>query len=113
MSHPRKVVAPAKAGAQLLLCFLLSGCAALGSDRQLGQADFARVQVGMSRDDTLRVLGKPYDTWSFPRQQTAAWDYLHVDAWGYNALFSVIFGAEGKVTGTLVQRVNDGGDYGQ
>jgi outer membrane protein assembly factor BamE (lipoprotein component of BamABCDE complex) len=102
-----------KVGAQLLLCFLLAGCASLGPGRQLGERDFARVETGMSRDDMLRLLGKPYDTWTFPRQQTGAWDYLHVDAWGYSALFSVIFGAEGKVIGTHVQRVNDGGDYGQ
>jgi outer membrane protein assembly factor BamE (lipoprotein component of BamABCDE complex) len=99
--------------AALGFALCLGGCAVPGDGRQLGEPDFARVQVGMSRDDTLRLLGKPYDTWTFPRQQTGAWDYLHVDAWGYNALFSVIFGAEGKVTGTLVQRVNDGGDYGQ
>jgi outer membrane protein assembly factor BamE (lipoprotein component of BamABCDE complex) len=99
--------------AGIALALLLSGCAAMGDGRQLGQADFDRIRTGMTHDDTLRTLGKPWDTWRFPRLQTEAWDYLHTDAWGYTALFSVIFGAQGTVTGTLVQRYNDGGDYGQ
>jgi outer membrane protein assembly factor BamE (lipoprotein component of BamABCDE complex) len=91
---------------------LLAGCATLGGGRAPGAADFARVQPGMTRDDTLRALGKPVEAMKFARSATEAWDYEHQDAWGYLAVFSVIFGAEGTVVGTTSRRVNDGGDHG-
>ena len=97
----------------LVPCVLLAGCAALGDGRVLGAADFARVHPGMTRDDTLRTLGKPLESMKFPRSSTEAWDYPHQDAWGYIAVFSVIFGAEGTVVGTTSRRVNDGGDHGK
>ena len=96
----------------LALSVLLAGCAALGDGREPGAADFARVHTGMTRDDTLRTLGKPLETMKFPRSSTEAWDYRHQDAWGYFAVFSVIFGAEGTVVGTTSQRISDGGDHG-
>lgn len=96
----------------LVLSVLLAGCATLGDGRAPGAADFARVHPGMTRDDTLRTLGKPLESMRFRRSATEAWDYEHQDAWGYLAVFSVIFGAEGTVVGTTSRRINDGGDHG-
>ncbi len=44
----------------LVLSALLTGCATLGPAP--GAADFARVHPGMTRDDTLRTLGKPLES---------------------------------------------------
>lgn len=96
----------------LVFSVLLAGCATLGDGRPPGAADFARVHPGMTRDDTLRTLGKPLESMTFARSSTEAWDYEHQDAWGYLAVFSVIFGAEGTVVGTTSRRINDGGDHG-
>lgn len=97
----------------LVLCVLLAGCATVGQGRAPDAADFARVHPGMTRDDTLRTLGKPLESMKFARSSTEAWDYEHQDAWGYLAVFSVIFGAEGTVVGTTSRRINDGGDHGK
>jgi outer membrane protein assembly factor BamE (lipoprotein component of BamABCDE complex) len=90
---------------------LLAGCATLDSDRILTQPEFAQVRQGMSRDDTKRLLGSPYETMSFARSGTQSWDYRFQDAWGYTSLFSVVFGPQGTVVGTSTQRLNDGGDH--
>jgi outer membrane protein assembly factor BamE (lipoprotein component of BamABCDE complex) len=96
-----------------VLSVLLAGCATIGQGRAPGASDFARVHPGMTRDDTLRALGKPQESMRFARSSTEAWDYEHQDAWGYLAVFSVVFGAEGTVVGTTSRRVNDGGDHGK
>ena len=92
---------------------LLAGCAMLGDGRAPGEADFARVQLGMTRDETLRTLGKPIESMKFSRTATEAWDYQYQDTWGFMARFAVIFGAEGTVVGTTSWRINDGGDHGK
>ena len=97
----------------LALSALLAGCATLGDGRTPGEADFARVHLGMTRDETLRTLGKPMESMKFPRSATEAWDYQYQDTWGFIARFAVIFGAEGTVVGTTTWRVNDGGDHGK
>jgi outer membrane protein assembly factor BamE (lipoprotein component of BamABCDE complex) len=73
---------------------------------------FARVQLGMTKDDTLRILGKPYETMRFPMSGNEAWDYLYQDPWGYNASYGVTFGPDGHVASKISRRLNDGGDHG-
>jgi outer membrane protein assembly factor BamE (lipoprotein component of BamABCDE complex) len=90
---------------------LLAGCAALGDSRPHGGGEFLRVKQGMSQDETLRLLGQPFQTMRFPLSGQTSWDYRYYDAWGYLALFSVNFGPEGAVVGTMSQRLNDGGDH--
>ena len=92
----------------LAAALVLAGCTTLP---QPGAAEFGRVRPGMSRDEAQQVLGAPAEKMSFPRNGTESWDYRFVDTWGYTALFSVIFGADGRVTGTVTQRLNDGGDH--
>jgi len=98
--------------AGIAFVLLLAGCTAppAADTWRLKESDFSSVRQGMTRDDTLRILGKPYETWKFPRQGTEAWDYMHKDEWGYTAIFSVIFGADGTVISTLRQRPYDGGN---
>ena len=37
--------------------------------------------------------------------------YRYQDTWGYIVIFSVTFGADGRVVAKLSRRVNDGGDH--
>ena len=97
----------------LVLPLLLAACASMGDARVLAEPDFAQVRHGMTRDDARRLLGKPYESMRFPMSGSESWDYRYQDSFGYLSLFSVIFGAQGAVTGTMTQRLNDGGDYGK
>lgn len=73
---------------------------------------FNLVQIGMTRDDTLRLLGKPYEKMKFPMSGNEAWDYLYTDSWGYTASYGVTFGPDGHVASKISRRLNDGGDHG-
>ena len=73
---------------------------------------FALVQLGMTRDDTLRILGKPYEKMRFSLSGNEAWDYLYQDPWGYTAAYGVTFGPDGHVASKISRRLNDGGDHG-
>lgn len=97
----------------LVLSLLLSGCAALQGARPFDDADLARVRPGMSREETLQLFGAPAETMSFARTGTQSWDYLGQDSWGYMTQYSVIFGPQGTVVGTVTRRINDGGDHGK
>jgi outer membrane protein assembly factor BamE (lipoprotein component of BamABCDE complex) len=95
-----------------LIALLLGGCASLEGSRALSDRDTAQVRQGMTRADAERLLGKPVETMRFARTSTEAWDYQLQDTWGYLIVFSVIFGPEGTVVGTVSRRVNDGGGFG-
>ena len=95
----------------LAAALLLGGCASLGPPPP-SQADFDRVRVGMTHDETLRLLGKPTEKMKFSRNATESWDYEYWDTWGYLSAFSVIFGAQGTVVGKMTVRIRDGGDLG-
>ena len=86
---------------------LAGACAAL---QEPAVDDFARVSAGMTQQEALRVLGPPQETMRFDLSRTVSWDYRLMDAWGYLVMYSVIFDAQGKVTGIVTQRLNDGGD---
>jgi outer membrane protein assembly factor BamE (lipoprotein component of BamABCDE complex) len=89
---------------------LLAGCAAPGAVVTSERLD--RVRHGMTRDETLRLLGAPDETMRFAGTRTEAWDYRFMDPWGYFASFSVTFGPDGRVVSMLSNRLNDGGDHG-
>jgi outer membrane protein assembly factor BamE (lipoprotein component of BamABCDE complex) len=91
------------AGAALL------GSCAVGPPRSDDQ--FSHIQRGMTRDDVQRLIGPPDEAMSFPLSQTQAWDYPYHDTWGYYAIFSVTFAADGRVSSTFSRRI-DGSDHG-
>ena len=96
---------------------VLAGCAVSGgpsADRAALDDDrLGLVRYGMTRDDTLRLIGTPDEKMTFPMSGTEAWDYRYQDSWGYFAAFSVTFGPDGGVVGRISQRLNDGGDHGK
>ena len=94
----------------LLAAALLAGCA--GRCDVLTDERFERVQVGMTRDQAMRLVGAPSETMRFPGTRTESWDYDYQDAWGYLASYSLTFGPDGRIVAKLSRRLNDGGDHG-
>jgi len=111
---PSTPFAKALAAAALAGALLLAGCAsgpqqalyALRTDDQ-----FRQVQRGTASAEVQRIFGVPDETMKFPRTSTQAWDYYYQDDWGYRAIFSVTFDAEGRTVSTLSRRINVGGDH--
>ncbi len=98
--------------AALALAAVLAGCAGLpDAASQRSDELFARVGLGMGRDEVQRLLGPPDETMPFSLSGTVAWDYRYTDTWGYFAVFSVTFDAAWRVVSKLAWRTNDGGDF--
>jgi outer membrane protein assembly factor BamE (lipoprotein component of BamABCDE complex) len=99
----------------LAVAIALASCAnsaLVARNPPLTAEQLAQVQVGMTRDDTLRLLGKPYETMRFPMSGNEAWDYPYQDPWGYMASYGVTFGPDGHVVSKISRRLSDGGDHG-
>ena len=92
----------------LLLWIAVAACAGVVT---LRDEDFARVGVGMTRDEVQRLVGKPIETMPFPMSGNVSWDYYYHDTWGYLCRYSVTFGPQGLVVSKISQRLNDGGDH--
>lgn len=76
-----------------------------GVRQVLDDGTFSAVQPGMTREEVLRLIGPPGDTMAFTRSGHVAWDYRYTDTWGYEAIFSVTFGRDGRVVSKISQRV--------
>jgi len=96
----------------VMFALVLGGCASVRDWHTPTESQLAGVQVGMTRAETLALLGKPYETMRFPRSGTESLDYQYQDSWGYLTLYSVIVGPQGTVVGKTSRRLNDGGDHG-
>jgi outer membrane protein assembly factor BamE (lipoprotein component of BamABCDE complex) len=97
----------------LLIAWLaLAGCAAAPGDRFAQRTDdrFAKVQLGMTQEETLALLGRPDQTMPFPRSGQLAWSYIYQDQFGYLVEHSFTFGPDGRVVLRHIRRINDGGD---
>ena len=96
------------------LALVLAGCAGAPDGRQYDRTDdrFARVQVGMSHEEILALLGRPDQTMPFPRSGQEAWSYVYQDGFGYMVEHSITFGSDGRVASRISRRMNDGGGYG-
>ena len=90
---------------------LAAGCAAWTDRPPRTDQTFAQVQPGMTRDDVLRIAGKPDETMPFPLARQVAWSYIAYDTWGYMVEQSVTFDAEGRVVSKFARRINDGADH--
>jgi hypothetical protein len=71
----------------------------------LNDGTFNAIRPGLSEKDILRMIGPPSDTMHFSRSNTTAWDYRYVDTWGYVAIFSVTFDANGSVVSKFSRRI--------
>ena len=77
----------------------------VGVRQALDDGVFNGIRPGMTREEVLRLIGPPGDTMSFPRLGHVAWDYRYTDTWGYLAIFSVTFDAQGRVVSKISQRI--------
>jgi outer membrane protein assembly factor BamE (lipoprotein component of BamABCDE complex) len=66
---------------------------------------FNAVRPGLTRDDILRLIGPPGEEMTFARSGQTAWDYRYQDTWGYRAIFSVMFDANGIVVSKFARRI--------
>ena len=94
----------------LVLAAALAGCAMLPPDPPRSDEIFGGVRLGMSQQEVVRLIGRPDETMRFSRD-AVSWDYRYMDTWGYFAMFSVTFDAQGIAVGRLSWRTNDGGDH--
>jgi outer membrane protein assembly factor BamE (lipoprotein component of BamABCDE complex) len=109
ITFTRFLAAAAMAGA-----LLLAGCAT-GPQQALyalrTDDHFRQIHQGTASAEVQRIFGVPDETMKFPMTRTEAWDYYYQDDWGYRAIFSVTFDAEGRTVSTLSRRINVGGDH--
>lgn len=66
---------------------------------------FYRIQPGQTRDDVLSMIGPPGETMHFSRLGQDSWSYRYRDTWGYLAIFSVNFEANGVVVSKFSRRL--------
>lgn len=66
---------------------------------------FNRIRPGLTQQEVLEMIGPPGDTMHFSRSDTTAWDYRYMDTWGYLAIFSVTFDANGRVVSKITRRI--------
>ncbi len=71
---------------------------------------FEQVQPGMDQQQVRRMLGKPAKRMTYERKQETDWDWRYIDPPATEMLFTVTFGADGRVlrTGRSVV-MRDGG----
>jgi hypothetical protein len=81
-----------------------------GVEQVLNEDTFRRIVPGLTRDDVMRMLGPPVEVMDFPRLQQTALDYRYHDAWGYDAILSVMVDPQGIVVGKVTRRIDRGDD---
>jgi hypothetical protein len=79
-----------------------------GVGNVLTDGTFNRIQPGMTEPQILAMIGPPGDTMHFSLSNSHAWDYRYMDTWGYPAIFSVTFDAQGKVLSKFSRRIERG-----
>jgi len=93
----------------LALCVLLNACALPGPNPLRNDANFSRVQPGMTVDEVRTLCGAPDNTMPFPLSGNNSWGWFYWDQFGYYVEFSVTFAPDGRVLSKAYRRVNDGG----
>ena len=109
IATPRPLAAAAVALALLLAACASGPLAARGPHRT--DDLFARIRPGMTTEEVRAMAGPPDETMPFPLSRTYAWDYQYIDTWGYLAVFSVTFDAQGRAVSKISRRINDGADH--
>ena len=74
-------------------------------DQVLNDGTFDVLPMGITEEEVLRRLGPPRETMAFALSHTHAWDWKYRDYWGYEAIFSVTFDAQGRALSKFKQRI--------
>ena len=77
-------------------------------DKVLNPAHFARIQLGMSKDQVLRVLGPSGSRWTqfYSRSNLLAWSWLFCNDWNSQEFFDVMFDATSGLVHSTGQHPN-------
>ena len=85
----------------------------LSFEQVLDDAHFAKIEIGKTTNNEVSALiGPPWRTIHFPRQQHTAWDYRYRDLWGFRVEQSIVFDAAGVVVSKPQRRLDDDGKGG-
>ena len=65
----------------------------LSKENVLQPKHFARLRVGMTQDEVLRIIGPPYAPWTvyFEARDELVWEWRYCDDWSEPARFNVLF----------------------
>ena len=82
-------------------------------EQVLDDAHFAKIEIGKATNNEVSsLIGPPWRTIYFPRQQHTAWDYRFRDLWGFRVEQSIVFDAAGVVVSKPQRRLDDDGRGG-
>ncbi|WP_313953253.1 hypothetical protein [Accumulibacter sp.] len=98
LAYPRGPV-----GTQTFMAFVGPDGKLQRIEKVLNTENFARVQVAMSKDEVLRILGPSGPMWTqyYSRSNTLAWSWLFCNDWNVQEFFDVMFdGSTGVVRST-------------
>jgi len=72
----------------------------------LTEENFARIKVGMNKEEVRRMLGRPRTVVQFTRKNEEVWDWRYTQSDASQAFFNVHMDiTSGLVTGTSVSQV--------
>jgi len=71
----------------------------------LTDGTFNAIRPGLTEQQVLRMIGPPREKDYFSNLGQTAWDYKYQDAWGYEAIFSVMFDKNGIVVSKFSKRI--------
>ena len=69
---------------------------------------FRSIAPGMAVEEVVALIGEPARKERFERTHATAWDYFYRDSWGYDAVFSVMVGDDGRVVSRISVRKDAG-----
>jgi hypothetical protein len=85
----------------------------LSFEQALDEGHFAKIEIGKTTNNEVNsLIGPPWRTIYFPRQQHTAWDYRFRDLWGFRVEQSIVFDAAGVVVSKPQRRLDDDGGRG-
>jgi hypothetical protein len=95
-------------GTQTFMVYLGADQKLLHIDKVLEMEVFARIRVGMSKEEVLRLIGppQPQETQYFKARDELAWSWLFCDSWNGQAFLDVLFDATSGTVRSTGQRQN-------
>lgn len=92
-------------GNETYIAFVAQGGSLQELRQVLNDGTFDALELGLTEEEVLRRLGPPRESMAYPMSRTHSWDWKYQDAWGYPAIFSVTFDAQGRVISKFKERI--------
>lgn len=68
---------------------------------------FAKLQVGMGRDEVRKLIGRPGETMSFPARREEVWTWRYEDGPAVQYQFNVHFDLDGRLVQTSTFKIGE------